>query len=61
MESFIHDFMEINGVPVQRTSKECMDYLQKEYSFEVARGILGRAVAKGFIFVSNTSPVKTYN
>ena len=55
--------MEQNGVPVQRTSAQCMDYLQNTlgYSFEVARGVLGLAVARGYILVTSVSPVKTYN
>ena len=63
MRDFIHNFMEHNGVPVSRTSAECMDYLQnvKGFTFNVARGVLGRAVAKGYIIVSSTVPVKTYN
>lgn len=63
MYTFIHYFMELEGIPVQRTSKECMDFLMKEmgYSFEVARGVIGLAVARGYIFVSNMAPVKTYN
>lgn len=63
MKQFIHNFMEQGGIPVQRTSAQCMDYLQNTlgYSFETARGVLGLAVAKGYIFVSNVSPVKTYN
>lgn len=28
---------------------------------ETARGVLGLAVAKGYIYVSNVYPVKTYN
>ncbi len=63
MKNFIHNFMEQNGVPVQRTSTQCMDYLQNTlgYSFEVARGVLGLAVARGYILVTSVSPVKTYN
>lgn len=55
--------MEIDGTPMQRTSAQCMDYLQSKlgYSFEVARGVLGLAVAKGYIHVTNTFPYKTYN
>ena len=55
--------MEQNGVPVQRTSAQCMDYLQNTlgYSLEVARGVLGLAVARGYILVTSVSPVKTYN
>lgn len=63
MEAFIHKFMECDGIPIQRTSKECMDYLQNilGYSFEVARGVLGLAVARGYIVVSVYAPVKSYN
>lgn len=63
MKKFIHEFMEQEGVPMQRTSKECMSYLQDElgYSFNVARGVLGRAVALGFITVTAVGPIKTYN
>lgn len=63
MKKFIHDFMEQDGVPVSRTSQECMSYLMDVlgYSFEVARGILGLAVARGYIRVSALYPVKTYN
>lgn len=41
MRRFIHELMENNGVPVQRTSAECMHYLQNVlgYSFNVNRGI----------------------
>lgn len=60
--AFIHEFMEEEGIPVQRTSRECMQYLQEHgYSVNVARGILGRAVAQGFIIVTAKVPVKTYN
>ena len=54
METFIHKFMECDGIPIQRTSKECMDYLQDVlgYSFEVARG---------YVVVSTYTPVKSYN
>ena len=54
MEYFIHEFMECDGIPIQHTSKECMDYLQNilGYSFEVARGVLGLAVARGYVVVS---------
>lgn len=63
MSDFIHRFMEIDGTPMQRTSAQCMDYLRNKlsYSFEVARGVLGLAVAKGYIHVTNTFPYKTYN
>lgn len=62
MKDFIHNFMEQNGVPVQRTSAQCMDYLQNTlgYSFEVARGVLGLAVARQYILVTSVLPVKTY-
>ena len=63
MKYFIHDFMEQNGVPVTRTSKECMDFLMNVmgYSFEASRGVLGLAVARGYIHVSSFTPIKTYN
>ena len=65
MQEFIHSFMECNGTPKQHTSAECMDYLQNilGYSFEVARGVLGLAVARGYIIVTSekNAPVKTYN
>ena len=63
METFIHKFMECDGIPIQRTSKECMDYLQNILgdSFEVARGVLGLAVARGYVVVSAYVPVKSYN
>ena len=63
MEAFIHNFMECDGIKVQRTSKECMDYLQNilGYSFEVARGVLGLAVARGYVVVNAYAPVKSYN
>lgn len=63
MQSFIHNYMECDGIPIQRTSKECMDYLQNilGYSFEVARGVLGLAVARGYVVVSAYAPVKSYN
>ena len=62
MEAFLHYFMEHDGIPVQRTSEECMSYLQDilGYSFEVAHGVLGLAVARGYITVSANAPVKTY-
>lgn len=55
--------MEIDGTPMQRTSAQCMEFLQNKlgYSFEVARGVLGLAVAKSYIHVTNTFPYKTYN
>lgn len=48
---------------MQRTSAECMNYLQGKlgYNFEAARGVLGLAVAKSYIHVANTFPYKTYN
>nr|DAE74733.1 MAG TPA: hypothetical protein [Bacteriophage sp.] len=48
---------------MQRTSAECMNYLQGKlgYNFEATRGVLGLAVAKGYIHVANTFPYKTYN
>lgn len=63
MEAFIHNYMECDGIPIQRTSKECMDYLQNVlgYSFEGARGVLGLAVARGYVVVSAYAPVKSYN
>ena len=63
MKEFIHQFMEIDGTLMQRTSRQCMEYLQNKlgYSFETARGVLGLAVAKGYIHVTNTFPYKTYN
>lgn len=63
METFIHEFMECDGIPIQRTSKECMDYLQNilGYSLGVARGVLGLAVARGYVVVSAYAPVKSYN
>ena len=62
MEAFLHYFIEHDGIPVQRTSEVCMSYLQDilGYSFEVARGVLGLAVARGYINVSANAPVKTY-
>lgn len=63
MEDFIHNYMECEGIPLQRTSKECMDYLQNVlgYRFEVARGVLGLAVARGYVAVTAYTPVKSYN
>ena len=63
MEYFIHEFMESDGILIQHTSRECMDYLQNilGYSFEVARGVLGLAVARGYVVVSTYAPVKSYN
>ena len=63
MLEFVHGFMEQEGIRVQRTSAQCMDFLQNTmgYSFETVRGVLGLAVAKGYIYVSNVYPVKTYN
>ena len=57
------EFMQPNGIPVQRTSAECMDFLQNTlgYTFEVSRGVLGLAVSKGYILVTSVSPIKTYN
>lgn len=63
MNSFMHDFMEVEGVPHVRNSKECMDYLQNTagYSFLTARGIIGRAIAMGWITcITNTNNVKEY-
>lgn len=59
---FVHEFMENDGIPICRTSLECMRYLQNElgYSFNVARGVLGLAVAKGYIHVSSSNLCKTY-
>lgn len=50
-------------MPVQHTSKACMRYLQDVlgYSFNVARGVLGLAVARGYIVVSAYTPMKIYN
>lgn len=63
MHEFIHHFMEIDGTPMQRTSAQCMEYLQNKlgYSFETAREVLGLTIAKGYIHVTNTFPNKTYN
>ena len=63
MHEFIHHFMEIDGTPMQRTSAQCMEYLQNKlgYGFETAREVLGLAIAKGYIHVTNTFPNKTYN
>ena len=64
MRQFVHEFMENDGVPIKRTSAECMDYLQNilGYSFNVSRGILGRAVAMKFVkCTSNFKDTKTYN
>lgn len=62
MIKFIHDFMELEGVPQVRSSKECMDYLQNlGYSILSAKGIIGRAVAMGWIIcINNTKNVKEY-
>ena len=52
-----------NGDVVARSSAECMDYLQDTlgWSFESARGVLGLAVAKGYIIVISTYPEKMYS
>lgn len=62
METFIYGFMECDGIPMRHTSKECMTYLQNilGYFFEVARGVLGLAVARGYVAVSAYAPVKRY-
>lgn len=50
MYKFIHEFMECEGIPVLRSSSDCMNYLENVgYSFNVSRGIIGRAVAMGWI------------
>lgn len=63
MEYFIHEFMECDEIPIQRTSKECKDCLQNMlgYSFEIARGVLGLAIAHGYVVVSAYKSVKNYN
>ena len=63
VETFIYGFMECDGIPMRHTSKECMTYLQNilGYFFEVARGVLGLAVARGYVAVSAYAPVKRYN
>ena len=50
MIDLIHNFMQHEGTPINRTSFEIMNYLQSQgYSFRQSCGILGRAVGKGFI------------
>ena len=45
MEFFMHE-----GTPIARSSSECMEFLQAHgYSFQQSRGIIGRAVANGWI------------
>lgn len=64
MRNFVdHFFMDEDGNIVARSSAGCMDYLQDTlgWSFESARGILGLAVAKGYIKVIATDPVKIYS
>ena len=61
MGKFIHLFMENDGTPQSHTSKECMEYLKNiGYTFNEARGIIGRAVSHGFIkciFESGTTKI----
>lgn len=56
-------FMTDDGDIVARSSAGCMDYLQNTlgWSFGSARGILGLAVAKGYIKVISTYPEKIYS
>lgn len=63
MISFIHSFMEEEGVPVQRTSEECMQYLQAMgCGYYQAMQILSMAVRLGFIHrTSDVNGVITYN
>ena len=63
MISFIHSFTEHEGVPVQRTSEECMQYLQAEgYGFDEAIQILREAEEIGFIHrTSEENGIITYN
>lgn len=63
MGDFIEQFfMTDEGDIITRSSEGCMDYLQNNlgWSLAVARGILGLAVAKGFIKVVAVYPEKLY-
>ena len=61
MCDFIHRFMEDEGTPVIRSSEECMNYLKERYSTQIAKGILGRAVALGYIFSFYNNKKKMYS
>lgn len=62
IKEFIHGFIESDGIPVAKTSAECMQFLQDVlgYSVNVAKGLLGLAVAKGFIRRTVDNGVKIY-
>lgn len=58
--SFIHDFMEGDGIPQALTSEECMWYwLNCGYSLAAARGKIGYYVSRGMITCISVCP-KTY-
>lgn len=62
IKAFVHDFIESDGIPVAKTSAECMQFLQDAlgYSVNVAKGVLGLAVAKGFVQRTIANGVKIY-
>lgn len=54
--------MQQDGTPIARSSSECMQYLQmRGYTVQQSRGIIGRAVANGWICcLSETDSGKIY-
>ena len=62
IKAFIHGFIESDGTPSPKTSAECMQYLQDVlgYGINVAKGVLGLAVARGFIRRTVDNGVKIY-
>ena len=62
MERFLQEFMQQDGTPIARSSSECMQYLQMQgYTVQQSRGIIGRAVANGWICcLSETDRGKIY-
>lgn len=62
MLDFIHNYMEIDGIPISRTSSDCMEYLKNRgYTINESKGVIGRTVSKGFIrCISNLNGNKIY-
>lgn len=64
MKELVENFLIIDGVPVNRTNVEIMNYLTNElgYSFYSSRGIMGMAVLKGYMrcIHDNGAGIKTY-
>lgn len=62
LSKLVHEFIEEGGVPVPKRATQIVNYLQAQgYSFESSRGILGHAVAAGFLHCICEDGEKVYD